>query len=77
MSTDKSYQAGYEDGLEQNGYISDYQVDDVKCRLDYDNKVMFIEYQGDNGLVLLSRTMFEELITGIQEPGWQAEFVQQ
>jgi len=76
MSSDEAYKAGYQDGIDQAAYVSDYQVDEVEVVVSYDDKVITYSYFGENGIMIISRKFFEEFARDSLPEGWRAEFVQ-
>ena len=53
---DKVYRAGYQDGLEQAHYVSDYELADLSLVADYDSKEVQVIWRGDQEIVALTKT---------------------
>jgi hypothetical protein len=64
---DKVYLAGYQDGIEQQIYVSDHELADVRLECDYDSHIVRVIFSGDQQLVAFTRTAFKNMIYTAQQ----------
>ena len=69
------YDLGYQDGLEQAKYVSDYEVTAFTIEANYDDKRINVRYEDDDlELVVITKTALENMILTAQLGEYQYVF---
>lgn len=62
---DRIYLAGYQDGIEQAKYVSDYEVAEVTFRRQYDSHdadIVTVYWHGDSDVTLITKAALESIL---------------
>lgn len=71
---DRVYLAGYQDGIEQAKYVSDYEVGTMTLSADYDSNTVTIAFEEGYDIYLLTKTVLKNMIITMQTGDYKYVF---
>jgi hypothetical protein len=63
---DRVYLAGYQDGLDQAKYVSDYEVGEVTFTANYDDRMVTLKFEDGYNIFLLTKTALKNMVMTMQ-----------
>ena len=71
---DRVYLAGYQDGIEQARFVSDYEVGTMTLSADYDSNTVTIAFEEGYDIYLLTKTVLKNMIITMQTGDYKYVF---
>ena len=68
------YLAGYQDGIDQARFVSDYEVGTMTLSADYDSNTVIIAFEEGYDIYLLTKTVLKNMIITMQTGDYKYVF---